>query len=87
MPVDHLGLDLEADDEEEQRHAQVVDDVLQALGDGEAPDADGRVGACVTFTLPLSSPHKTSTDGPIAERTEAMIAQMEEPLLAAVVHK
>ncbi|MDB5537533.1 MAG: hypothetical protein JWQ65_2408, partial [Devosia sp.] len=23
----------------------------------------------------------------IAERTEAMIAQMEEPLLAAVVHK
>jgi two-component system nitrogen regulation sensor histidine kinase NtrY len=59
---------------------------LVELVDAE-PDANGRVGACVTFTLPLTSPHKTSTDGEIAERTEAMIAQMEEPLLAAVVHK
>jgi two-component system nitrogen regulation sensor histidine kinase NtrY len=59
---------------------------LVELVDAE-PDANGRIGACVTFTLPLTSPHKTSTDGEIAERTEAMIAQMEEPLLAAVVHK
>ncbi|MDB5588495.1 MAG: sensor histidine kinase [Devosia sp.] len=59
---------------------------LVELVDAE-PDVNGRIGACVTFTLPLTSPHKTSTDGEIAERTEAMIAQMEEPLLAAVVHK
>jgi two-component system nitrogen regulation sensor histidine kinase NtrY len=59
---------------------------LVELVDAE-PDANGRVGACVTFTLPLTSPQKTSTDGEIGDLTDAMIAQMEEPLLAAVVRK
>ena len=59
---------------------------LVELVDAE-PDINGRIGACVTFTLPLSSPHKTVNDDALAGRTDAMIAQMEEPLLAAVVHK
>ncbi|HTM77161.1 MAG TPA: ATP-binding protein, partial [Devosia sp.] len=59
---------------------------LVELVDAE-PDDNGHVGACVTFTLPLTSPRKTSTDGEIADRTDAMVAQMEEPLLAAVVRK
>lgn len=48
------------------------------------PDPSGRVGACVTFTLPLQSPTKT----PEAEETaQAAIAtaQQEEPLNTAAV--
>ena len=59
---------------------------LVELVDAE-PDINGRIGACVTFTLPLTSPHITITDEAQSGRTDAMIAQMEEPLLAAVVHK
>jgi two-component system nitrogen regulation sensor histidine kinase NtrY len=50
------------------------------------PDAAGRVGACVTFTLPLQSPTKTSeAEGP--NNSEHSSAQQEEPLVSAVVHK
>ena len=50
------------------------------------PDAAGRVGACVTFTLPLHNPHTapvadSSAPAPLA------IVQQEEPLNQAVVHK
>jgi len=50
------------------------------------PDAAGRVGACVTFTLPLQAPTKTSA---AEARTEAVspAAQQEEPLVSAAVHK
>jgi two-component system nitrogen regulation sensor histidine kinase NtrY len=49
------------------------------------PDAAGRVGACVTFTLPLHNPHTA----PVADSAPAPLAivQQEEPLNQAVVHK
>lgn len=50
------------------------------------PDDQGRVGACVTFTLPLRAPQKTNekdTSGP----TGAEASQQEESLLPAIVHK
>ncbi|MHA6692284.1 sensor histidine kinase NtrY-like [Devosia sp. A449] len=50
------------------------------------PDANGRVGACVTFTLPLQAPSKISAaDRPSGSDAES--AQQEEPLVSAVVHK
>jgi len=50
------------------------------------PDPSGRVGACVTFTLPLQSPIKSSeAEGP--SHSEPTSAQQEEPLVSAVVHK
>jgi two-component system nitrogen regulation sensor histidine kinase NtrY len=51
------------------------------------PDATGRVGACVTFTLPLSSPNQTSADAGLAYEASPEPTQMEAPLFAAVVHK
>lgn len=50
------------------------------------PDEQGRVGACVTFTLPLHSPNKTNEQGTTADSAPP-IPQTEEPLLSAVVHK
>ncbi|MCW5721935.1 MAG: PAS domain-containing sensor histidine kinase [Devosia sp.] len=50
------------------------------------PDEQGRVGACVTFTLPLHSPAKTNEQGTPAASTPTP-PQQEEPLLSAVVHK
>ncbi|MET3925404.1 PAS domain-containing sensor histidine kinase [Devosia sp. 2618] len=50
------------------------------------PDANGRVGACVTFTLPLQSP-TTSAAAEGAPQIEPTPAQQEEPLYGAVVHK
>ena len=49
------------------------------------PDAAGRVGACVTFTLPMNNPHTA----PVADSAPAPLAivQQEEPLNQAVVHK
>src|SRR3954454_20441046 len=44
LAAHELALDLQADDEEEDGHQSVVDPVLQVLGDGEVPDADGQVG-------------------------------------------
>ena len=41
---DELALDLEADDEEEQRHQAVVDEVLQVLVDAHGPDLDDDLG-------------------------------------------
>ncbi|QQR34994.1 PAS domain-containing sensor histidine kinase [Devosia oryziradicis] len=50
------------------------------------PDPTGRVGACVTFTLPLQSPTRSSeAAGP--NQGDRTPAQQEEPLIAAVVHK
>ena len=40
---DELALDLEADDEEEQRHQPVVDPMPQVLGKRGAADPDGRL--------------------------------------------
>ncbi len=50
------------------------------------PDAQGRVGACVTFTLPLHPPamSTTETGAAIADKTPAT---EEEPLLSAAVQK
>ncbi|SEQ48175.1 two-component system, NtrC family, nitrogen regulation sensor histidine kinase NtrY [Devosia sp. YR412] len=50
------------------------------------PDPYGRVGACVTFTLPLQSPSKTSA-AMSSSHSEPTLAQQEEPLTPAVVHK
>ncbi|UYO00347.1 MAG: PAS domain-containing sensor histidine kinase [Devosia sp.] len=50
------------------------------------PDAQGRVGACVTFTLLLRPPAKNTTEDEIAPDAENR-DQKEEPLLNAVVHK
>jgi two-component system nitrogen regulation sensor histidine kinase NtrY len=50
------------------------------------PDPAGRVGACVTFTLPLQSPIKTSEAEEAAEPADTS-AQQEEPLTQAVVHR
>ena len=50
------------------------------------PDPQGRVGACVTFTLPLHSPAKTtSEDG--AAQADPIPSQQEEPQLSAAIHK
>jgi two-component system nitrogen regulation sensor histidine kinase NtrY len=50
------------------------------------PDPTGRVGACVTFTLPLQSPTRSlKAAGP--SDMDQPSAQQEEPLIAAVVHK
>ncbi|NGP17623.1 sensor histidine kinase NtrY-like [Devosia aurantiaca] len=48
------------------------------------PDETGRVGACVTFTLPLQSPAKTATndEGPAAPENQP---HQEESRLAAIV--
>jgi two-component system nitrogen regulation sensor histidine kinase NtrY len=63
-----------------EQHGGIVE-----LVDAE-PDEQGRVGACVTFTLPLRSPLKTNEeDKSAANPTDA--SQEEEPLLPAVVHK
>ena len=50
------------------------------------PDPHGRIGACVTFTLPLQSPNKTS-EAHSFRQSEPTSAQQEEPLTTAVVHK
>ncbi|MBU1335203.1 MAG: PAS domain-containing sensor histidine kinase [Alphaproteobacteria bacterium] len=50
------------------------------------PDPNGRVGACVTFTLPLQSPTKTSA-AEAPDQSASKSAQQEEPLISAVVHK
>lgn len=50
------------------------------------PDATGRIGACVTFTLPLQSPTKTSEKGSTDAASTAP-SQQEEPLISAAVHK
>ena len=44
LAVGELLLDLEADDEEEQRHQSVVDPVPEILGDGVAAEVDGELG-------------------------------------------
>ncbi|KQN74086.1 PAS domain-containing sensor histidine kinase [Devosia sp. Leaf64] len=49
------------------------------------PDEQGRVGACVTFTLPLRAPQKTNEkDNP--ERGSEL-PQKEESLMPAIVHE
>ncbi|WP_375450915.1 ATP-binding protein [uncultured Devosia sp.] len=58
---------------------------LVELVDAE-PDNDGRIGACVTFTLPLTAPFRAIRDT-ASNQTDAGPVQTEEPLLAAVVHK
>ena len=63
-----------------EQHGGIVE-----LVDAE-PDATGRIGACVSFTLPLQPPNTPSA----AEETTqpaAHTAQQEEPLIAAAVHK
>ncbi len=50
------------------------------------PDAVGRIGACVTFTLPLHAPQKNTNEDQ-AGREAGTAPQQEEPLLQAVVHK
>ncbi len=50
------------------------------------PDAVGRVGACVTFTLPLQAPHKTINEDQTGQPAVTEPKQ-EEPQLRAVVHK
>jgi two-component system nitrogen regulation sensor histidine kinase NtrY len=51
------------------------------------PDSNGRVGACVTFTLPLHKPTKISETAGISTPSEAPQAQQEEPHINAGVHK
>ena len=62
-----------------EQHGGIVE-----LVDAE-PDAHGRIGACVTFTLPLQSPHTTTQeDNRIHEMAD--LPQQEEPHPSAVVH-
>ena len=63
-----------------EQHGGIVE-----LVDAE-PDATGRVGACVTFTLPLQSPIKTSEESG-ADAASTAPSQQEEPLISAAVHK
>ncbi|WP_240233734.1 sensor histidine kinase [Devosia lacusdianchii] len=63
-----------------EQHGGIVE-----LVDAE-PDETGRVGACVTFTLPLQSPNKTSDTKDSAE-PETQSVKQEEPLAQAAVHK
>ncbi|KKB78158.1 hypothetical protein VW35_13540 [Devosia soli] len=63
-----------------EQHGGIVE-----LVDAE-PDEQGRVGACVTFTLPLRSAHKINEEVSSAP-LEPEPPQEEEPLLPAVVHK
>ena len=64
-----------------EQHGGIVE-----LVDAE-PDPTGRVGACVTFTLPLDPPsiNSKAAHGPNQPDTES--AQKEEPLYQAAVHK
>ena len=50
------------------------------------PDPYGRVGACVTFTLPLQSPGKTF-EADSSSHSEQTSTQQEEPLASAGVHR
>src|SRR5690606_2667488 len=63
-----------------EQHGGIVE-----LVDAE-PDPQGRVGACVTFTLPLHSPAMNTTDTGTAD-AEDNPDQQEEPQLAAAVQK
>lgn len=63
-----------------EQHGGIVE-----LVDAE-PDPVGRIGACVTFTLPLYPPHK-SLEAEGAALAAPASAQQEEPLAPAVVHK
>ena len=62
-----------------EQHGGIVE-----LVDAE-PDPTGRIGACVTFTLPLQSPTKTAEAGEAAQAATTT-AQQEEPLNTAAVH-
>ena len=44
MAFDELALDLEADEEKEDRHQPVVDPVMQRLRQAQRPDGDGALG-------------------------------------------
>ncbi|WIY54353.1 PAS domain-containing sensor histidine kinase [Devosia sp. YIM 151766] len=50
------------------------------------PDPQGRTGACVTFTLPLHSPAKATSEDEAAA-ADITSSQQEEPPLSAVVQK
>ena len=63
-----------------EQHGGIVE-----LVDAE-PDSHGRVGACVTFTLPLHSPAKSTTETGTAGAGDNPV-QEEEPRLSAVVHE
>jgi len=62
-----------------EQHGGIVE-----LVDAE-PDDNGRIGACVTFTLPLRSPTKISEEAGVAHG-HAEPSQNEEPPYEAVVH-
>jgi two-component system nitrogen regulation sensor histidine kinase NtrY len=62
-----------------EQHGGIVE-----LVDAEA-DPTGRIGACVTFTLPLHSPETSSAAAPTP--SEAISAQQEEPRISAAVQK
>jgi two-component system nitrogen regulation sensor histidine kinase NtrY len=49
------------------------------------PDPSGRIGACVTFTLPLHSPAKSTNEDGTAQADQTPSHQ-EEPRLHAAVH-
>jgi two-component system nitrogen regulation sensor histidine kinase NtrY len=49
------------------------------------PDSAGRVGACVTFTLPLNAPGAMTKVGDTSTATHDLL-QQKEPLYSAVVH-
>src|SRR5690606_7483754 len=63
-----------------EQHGGIVE-----LVDAE-PDAQGRVGACVTFTLPLNPPARNN-DKDVAAETVSQASEQEEPHSLAVVHK
>ncbi|MFC3705912.1 ATP-binding protein [Devosia honganensis] len=50
------------------------------------PDPQGRVGACVTFTIPLHSPARTTSEDGAAAADDPS-SQKEAPQLSAVVQK
>ncbi|MBO9587916.1 PAS domain-containing sensor histidine kinase [Devosia sp.] len=63
-----------------EQHGGIVE-----LVDAE-PDEQGRVGACVTFTLPLRAPQKTNEKDDSVQ-VEPELPQEEESLVPAIVQK
>jgi two-component system nitrogen regulation sensor histidine kinase NtrY len=51
------------------------------------PDDRGRVGACVTFTLPLRAPVKTNNETDIPAEGAPDLSNKEESLMPAIVQK
>ena len=60
----------------------IAEEGIVELVDAE-PDAQGRVGACVTFTLPLNPPTRTNNEGAAVPADGTAPEQEDPPMQAA----